>query len=87
MAQRGVVVLLYTFSNFSTRWGGGWSTAFPSHFTPGKETQYPLDRRLGGPQSQSAVVQKISPPPGFSPQNIHSYISHNIDCSPHTHNK
>jgi hypothetical protein len=27
---------------------GGWSTR-PSRFTPGKETWYPLYRRLGGP--------------------------------------
>jgi hypothetical protein len=28
----------------------------PSRFTPGKETRYPLYRRLGGPQGQSAEV-------------------------------
>jgi len=32
---------------------------------PGKETPYPLYRRLGGPQSWSGQVRKISPPPGF----------------------
>jgi hypothetical protein len=31
--------------------GGKWLTSCSSSFTPGKETQYPLNRRLGGPQS------------------------------------
>ena len=37
----------------------------PGRFTPGKETRYPLYRRLGGPQGRSGRVWKISPPPGF----------------------
>ena len=48
----------------------GRSTPHPSHFTPGKETQYPLYRRLGGPQGQSGRVWKISPPPGFDPWTV-----------------
>jgi hypothetical protein len=28
---------------------GGWSTQRPGRFTPGKETRYPLYRRMGGP--------------------------------------
>ena len=28
--------------------GSGWSTARPGRTTPGKETRYPLYRRLGG---------------------------------------
>jgi len=31
----------------------------PSCFTPRKETQYPLYRRLGGPQGQSGLVEMI----------------------------
>ena len=31
--------------------GGGLSTPRAGRFTPGKETRYPLYRRLGGPQS------------------------------------
>ena len=42
--------------------GGGWSMQRPGHFTPEKETHYPLYRRLDGPQGQSGWVQKISPP-------------------------
>jgi hypothetical protein len=36
----------------------------PAALSPGK-TRYPLHRKLGGPQSQSRRVQKISPPLGF----------------------
>ena len=35
---------------------GGWSTPRPGHFTPRKQTRYPLYRRLGGPQGQSGQV-------------------------------
>jgi hypothetical protein len=31
--------------------GGEWSASCPGRFTLGKESQYPLDRRLDGPQS------------------------------------
>ena len=40
--------------------GGGWLTSRPGHFTLGKETRYPLYRRLGGPQGRSGWVRKIS---------------------------
>jgi hypothetical protein len=42
----------------------------PGHFTSGKESQYPLYRRLGGPQGRSGRVRKISFPPGFDSQTI-----------------
>jgi len=29
----------------------GWSTPVPGRFTPGKETRYPLYRRLGDPRA------------------------------------
>ena len=66
----GVEVQLYSFLNPSARWGG-WSTPRPGCFTPGKETQYLLYSRLGGPQGRSGRVRKISPPyrdsiPGLS---------------------
>jgi hypothetical protein len=35
---------------------------------PPRNTQYPLYRRLGGPQGGSGRVRKISPPPGFHPR-------------------
>ena len=48
----------------------GWSTPRPGRFTPGKETRYPLYRRLGGHQSRSGRVRKISPPAGFDPRTV-----------------
>jgi len=39
----------------------------PPAVPPGKETWYPLYRRLGGPKGQSGGVQIILPPPGFNP--------------------
>jgi hypothetical protein len=40
----------------------------------GKETHYPLYRRLGGPQGRSGWVQKISPP-GLGPWTVQSVVS------------
>ena len=45
--------------------GVRWSAPRPGRFTPGKEIRYPLYRRLGGPQSRSGRVRKISPQQGF----------------------
>ena len=41
-----VEVQLYSFFNLDARWDG-WSTPRPGRFTPGKDTRYPLCRRLG----------------------------------------
>jgi len=62
-AQRGVEIYLYSFFNLGARWSG-WSTPRPGRFTPGKD-RYPLYRRLGGRQSRSGEMQKISPPTGI----------------------
>ena len=48
---------------------GKWSTPRPGHFTPRKETWYPLYSRLNGTQHQPRQVQKISHPPDFDSQN------------------
>jgi len=71
--------------NLSARWGG-WSTPRPSRFTPGKETQYPLYRRLGGYQGQSGWVQKILSPLGFDPQIVQPVAGRYTDCAipPHS---
>jgi hypothetical protein len=54
----------YTFSFTSALdWVGGQHHA-PAALPPGR-TQYPLYRRLGGPQGRSGRAQKISPSPGF----------------------
>ena len=42
--------------------GAGWSTPRSGLFTTGKETWYPLYRRLGGLQGQCGRARKISPP-------------------------
>jgi len=39
----------------------------PGRFTPGKETGYPLHKKLGGPHGNPGQMWKISPPPGFDP--------------------
>jgi hypothetical protein len=41
-----------------------------------KEMLYSLYRKLGGPEDQSAWVQKISPPLGLEPQTIQPVVSH-----------
>ena len=41
----------------------------PAALPPGK-TRYPMYRRLGGPQSWSGRVRKISPPQGFDPRTV-----------------
>ena len=58
--------------------GDGWPTPHPGRFTPGK-TLYPLYRRLGGPQSRSEQVWKISPTPGFNPQTVQPVTSRYTD--------
>jgi len=47
--------------------GVGGQRHAPADLPPGK-TPYPLYRRVGGPQSRSGKVRKISPPPGFDPR-------------------
>jgi hypothetical protein len=41
--------------------GVGWLTPRFGRFTPGKESRYPLYRRLGGPQGRSGRVRKSRP--------------------------
>ena len=42
----------FTLSLTSEPDGGGWLTPRLGRFTPGKETRYPLYRRLGGPRAR-----------------------------------
>jgi hypothetical protein len=42
---------------------------------PPEKTQYPLYRRLGGPQGRSGWVQKILPQLGFDPQTMQPVAS------------
>jgi hypothetical protein len=59
---------------------GGWSTPHPSRFTPGKETLYPLYRRLGGLQGRSGRLRKLSPPTEFDPPTFQPLASSYTDC-------
>ena len=51
----------------------------PGRFVPGKETWYPLYRRLGGHQGRSGRVLKISTLPGFDPRTVQSIASRYTD--------
>jgi hypothetical protein len=44
------------------RWGE-WSHTFPDLFISGKETRYPLSRKLDGPQNWAGRFKKPPPPP------------------------
>ena len=48
-----------TLSLTSALDAGAWLTPRHGHFTPGKETRYPLYRRMDGPEEQSGRVRKI----------------------------
>ena len=60
---------------------GGWSTPGQGRFTPGKETRYPLYRRLGWLQGRSGRVRKTSLPPGFNPRTVQAVGSRYTDCA------
>ena len=59
----------------------------PAALPPGKETRYPLYRRLGGPQARSGRVQKISPPLRFDPRTIQPVASRYTNYAIPTHIK
>ena len=77
-AQRGSrgIALLFFLTSALDRVGGQRDA--PATLLPGK-TQYPLYRRLGGPQGQSGQVWKISLPPGFNPRTIQPIVSRYTD--------
>jgi hypothetical protein len=56
-----------------------------TYFTTGRETRYPLYRRLGGPHGRSGQGQKISPPPGFDPWTVQPVASCYSDYAILTH--
>jgi hypothetical protein len=58
------------------RGGGGLSVQSHSPADlPPEMSQYPLNRRLGWPQSRFALVPEKSPPPGFDPQIVQPVAS------------
>jgi hypothetical protein len=60
----GGEVYLYPFMTAALEGGEGSASHPGRSLSPGK-TQYPLYRRLGGPQGWSGQVRKISPQKGF----------------------
>jgi hypothetical protein len=55
------------------------STQQHGYFTPEKENQYPLYRRLGEPQGQFVQVWKILPSPGFDLQTVQPVVNRYSD--------
>jgi len=51
----GAEVIVHTFLT-SILDGGKWLTSHPSHFIPGKETQYPMNRTMVWPNSWSGWI-------------------------------
>jgi hypothetical protein len=60
--------------------------ATPGPCTSGKQTRYPLYRRLGGPQSRSGWVRRISLTPGFAPRTVQPVASRYTDWTISAHN-
>ena len=58
--------------------GVGGQRHAPAALPPGK-TRYPLYRRLGGLQSRSGRLWKISPPSGFDPRTVQPVASRYTD--------
>jgi hypothetical protein len=58
--------------------GLGGQRHAPAALLP-RKTQYPLCRRLGGPQGRSGRVRKISPPLGFDPWIVQPLASRYTD--------
>jgi len=59
--------------------GGEGSASRPGRSLPSGKTQYPLCRRLGGPQGRSGQVRKISPPPRFDLRTLQAVASRYTD--------
>ena len=68
-AHRGSRGIALPFYDHGTRRGEG-SASRPGRSLPPGKTRYPLYMRLGGPQSRSGQVWKISTPPGFDPRTV-----------------
>ena len=83
MAQRGSTCIVLRFLSTSAL-SGGWGPVFNAKtraaLPPGKASQYPLYRRLVGPQSRSGRVRKISPTEGCDSRTIQPVTSRYTDC-------
>jgi hypothetical protein len=54
---------------------------------PPEMTQYPLYRRLGGPQGCDGLVCKTLPLPGFNPGTAQHLLSPYTNCTIPAHNE
>jgi hypothetical protein len=68
-----------TLSSISEINGGGWLTPRVDCFTPGKQTRYPLYRKLGGRQGRSGRTRNTSPPRGLDSRTVQSVASRYTD--------
>ena len=59
--------------------GGEGSASCPCRSLSPGNTRYSFHRRLGGHQSRSGQVRKISPPPGFDPRTVQPVASRYTD--------
>jgi hypothetical protein len=73
--SRGIVL---PFLDRSTKRGEG-SASRPGRSLPPGKNQYPLYRRLGGPQGRSGHARRISPPPGSDPRTVQPVTSRYTD--------
>ena len=80
MAHRGSRGIALPFLDHGTRRGEG-SASRPGRSSPPGKTQYPLYRRLAGPQGRSGQVRKISPPRGFDPRTVQPVASRYTDLA------
>ena len=69
----GEKIYISTFSLTSALDEVGGQRQAPAALSSGK-TQYPLQKRLGGPQSRSGKVLKIVPPPGFNTRAVQPVV-------------
>ena len=69
-----------SFFNIGAR-GRGVSRTHPGRFTAGNETRYPSYRRLGGPQSRSGWLRKISPFPVIDPRTTQTVAGRYTDLA------
>jgi hypothetical protein len=73
-AHRGSGAIALPFLDHGTRREWGISVTPGRSLPPGK-TRYPLCKRLGGPQSRSGQVRKISPPTLLDPRTVQPVAS------------
>jgi hypothetical protein len=67
----------YSF-NLGAKWGGCQRHALTA-LPPGKETRWPLQRRLGGSRCRSGRMRKMSPPSRFDPRSAQPVASRITD--------